>query len=153
MDDSVKLADFVTNLNFSELSPKVIATALANGVSAHGIEMDDRKPSLGLHPGCQVIPAAMALAEKGHLDGKKLITAITAGYEVVIRVGEALPRPRRGLNSAAHKGIWGSVAASTKILGLNKKQTLNAFGIAGFVVSGISDYSDVGELSELVRVS
>ena len=126
--------------------------ALANGVAAHGIEMDDRKPSLGLHPGCQVIPSALGLAEKLHLDGKTLITAITAGYEVIFRVGRAIPRPRRGINSAAHKGVWGSVAASTKTLGLNKAQTLNAFGLAGFMASGISDYSEDGSTSMMKRL-
>jgi 2-methylcitrate dehydratase PrpD len=126
--------------------------ALANGVAAHGIEMDDRKPSLGLHPGCQVIPSALALSEKLHLDGKKLITAITAGYEMIFHVGKAIPRPRRGINSAAHKGVWGSVAASTKALGLNKTQTLNAFGLAGFMASGISDYSEDGSTSMMKRL-
>ena len=75
--------------------------ALVNGVAAHRIEMDDRKPSLGLHPGCQVIPSALALGEKVHIGGKQLISAVTAGYEVVFRVGKAIPRPRRGINSAA----------------------------------------------------
>jgi len=126
--------------------------ALANGVAAHGIEMDDRKPSLGLHPGCQVIPSALALAEKIHLDGKSLIGAITAGYEVIFRVGKAIPRPRRGINSAAHKGVWGSVAASAKALSLNKTQTLNAFGLAGFMASGISDYSEDGSTSMMKRL-
>jgi 2-methylcitrate dehydratase PrpD len=126
--------------------------ALANGLAAHGIEMDDRKPSLGLHPGCQVIPSALALAEKLHLDGQKLITAIVAGYEVIFRVGKAIPRPPRGINSAAHKGVWGSVAASTKVLGLSKTQTLNAFGLAGFMASGISDYSEDGSTSMMKRL-
>ena len=126
--------------------------ALVNGVAAHGIEMDDRKPSLGLHPGCQVIPSALALGEKVRIDGKKLITAITAGYEVVFRVGKAIARPRRGINSAAHKGVWGSVAASSKTLGLDKEQTLNAFGLAGFMASGISDYSEDGSTSMMKRL-
>jgi len=126
--------------------------ALVNGVAAHGIEMDDRKPSLGLHPGCQVIPSALALGEKAHIDGSKLITAITAGYEIIFRVGKVIPRPRRGFNSAAHKGVWGSVAAGSKALGLDKEQTLNAFGIAGFMASGISEYSEEGSTSMMKRL-
>jgi 2-methylcitrate dehydratase PrpD len=126
--------------------------ALVNGVAAHGIEMDDRKPSLGLHPGCQVIPSAIALGEKVHIDGKHLISAITAGYEVVFRVGRAVPRPRRGINSAAHKGVWGSVASSCKVLRLDKKQTLSAFGIAGFMAAGISEYAEDGSTSMIKRL-
>jgi 2-methylcitrate dehydratase PrpD len=126
--------------------------ALVNGVAAHGIEMDDRRPDIGLHPGCQVVPAALALCEKGHRAGKTLLTAIVAGYELVFRVGKAVPRPRRGINSAAHKGVWGAVAASCKALGLDHQQTLNAFGIAGFTASGISDYSENGATSMMKRL-
>ncbi len=126
--------------------------ALVNGAAAHGIEMDDRKPSLGLHPGCQVIPSALALGEKVRIDGKKLITAITAGYEIIFRVGKAIPRPRRGINSAAHKGVWGSVAASCKTLDLDQEHTLSAFGIAGFMAAGISDYSEDGSTSMMKRL-
>ncbi len=126
--------------------------ALANGVAAHGIEMDDRKPQIGLHPGCQVIPSGLALAEKLHVDGRELITAIATGYEVILRVGKAIPRLRRGMNSAGHKGVWGAVAASSKVLGLTTDQTLNAFGLAGFVASGVSDYSEDGSNSMMKRL-
>lgn len=126
--------------------------ALVNGVSAHGIEMDDRKPQLGLHPGSQIIPAAMAAAEKIHADGKRFLTAVVLGYEVAFRVGKAVPRPILGLNSAEHKGIWGAVAAASKALGFNREQTLNAFGIAGSMASGISEHSQDSDHSMSKRL-
>lgn len=114
--------------------------ALANGVAAHGIEFDDRKPEFGLHPGCQVIPAAVAAAEHAHASGRQLLTGVTAGYEVIFRVGRASPKLKAGLNAAAHRGVWGAVAASCNVLGLDEAQTRNAFGIAGSMASGISQY-------------
>lgn len=115
--------------------------ALVNGVSAHGIEMDDRKPTLGLHPGSSIIPVAIAASEKTNANGKTLLTAIVAGYETAFRIGKAVPKQLPGVNSAAHKGIWGATAAASKVLELDVDQTLNAFGIAGFMASGISEYS------------
>ncbi len=50
--------------------------AFVNGTFGHGCEFDDLGPKVGRgHPGCVVIPAAIALCEKGHASGKDLITA------------------------------------------------------------------------------
>ena len=115
--------------------------ALANGVAAHGMELDDRKPSAHLHPGSHVIPATLAAAETVGCDGKTLVVAVVAGYETSIRVGMAVPQQRKGINSAQHKGIWGAVAAACKAMSMDEEQTLNAFGVAGSLASGISEYS------------
>jgi 2-methylcitrate dehydratase PrpD len=48
--------------------------------------------------------------------------------------------------------VCGSVAASTKTLGFNKTQTLNAFGLAGFMASGISDYAEDASTSLMKRL-
>ena len=43
-----------------------------------------------LHPGVTVIPAAITVAERHGNTGRALLESIVAGYEVVMRVGEAL---------------------------------------------------------------
>jgi hypothetical protein len=77
--------------------------ALANGTMAHGIDADDSgaRPSWA-HPGSCIIPAAYAAAEDERVDGRQLITALLAGYEVCCRVDSAAyPGPRdRGLSFA-----------------------------------------------------
>ncbi len=126
------------------LSPRTAAhyAALINGTAAHGIEMDDRKPALTLHTGSMTIPAALAVGEKTQADGREVLTAIVAGYEVPFRVARAMPLwTDRGLHPAGHKGIWGSVAAASKVLDLDKDQMLNAFGLAGSMASGIWEFS------------
>ncbi|MBI2858615.1 MAG: MmgE/PrpD family protein, partial [Chloroflexi bacterium] len=116
--------------------------ALVNGTAAHGIEMDDRFGALSIHTGAMTIPAALAAAEKAHATGKRLLESIVMGYEVAFRVGRAVPlQTERGLHPAGHKGIWGAVAASTKALGLDEEQAINAFGIAGSMASGIWEFS------------
>ncbi|MFC1987433.1 MmgE/PrpD family protein [Chloroflexota bacterium] len=116
--------------------------SLINGTAAHGIEMDDRHPSLSMHTGAMTIPAALAVCEKAYANGKTMLMAIVVGYEAAFRVGKSVPlQIDRGLHPAGHKGVWGSVAAVSKALSLNNEQTLDAFGIAGSLASGILEFS------------
>src|SRR5207237_9300187 len=64
--------------------------ALANGVAAHGLEMDDVENRSSLHPGVVVFPAALALAEQLDASPEDFSAAVVAGYEVTLRVGAAL---------------------------------------------------------------
>ena len=68
---------------------RVADAALVNGTSAHAFELDDYH-NAKLHPGAVVVPAAVAMAEKTGADGAALVTAIVAGYEVMIRTSLAL---------------------------------------------------------------
>jgi 2-methylcitrate dehydratase PrpD len=64
--------------------------ALANGTAAHAVELDDVTTESSLHPGVAVIPAAVALAQELGSSSVRLLEAIVAGYEVTMRVGNAL---------------------------------------------------------------
>ncbi|MGH3757003.1 MmgE/PrpD family protein [Actinophytocola sp.] len=114
--------------------------ALANGTAAHGIEMDDRIPTAELHPGSMVVPAALAVAEAARMAGRELLAAVVAGYEAGIRVGYAV-RTRPGIHSPGHKGVWATVAAAGRALGLDAQGMQDAFGLAGSMASGITEFS------------
>src|ERR1700757_4343693 len=59
-----------------------IGAALANGVLAHADETDDsHAPSLS-HPGCAVVPAALAVGETLGVDGRHFLRAVALGYDV-----------------------------------------------------------------------
>jgi 2-methylcitrate dehydratase PrpD len=64
--------------------------ALVNGTSSHSIEMDDVTTTSSLHPGVSAFPAALALAEELDAPPRDVITAVVAGYEVIMRVGDAI---------------------------------------------------------------
>jgi 2-methylcitrate dehydratase PrpD len=114
--------------------------ALANGTAAHGIEMDDRVPAAELHPGAIVVPAALAAAESAGAGGRELLAAVVAGYESGIRVGYAV-RTRTGIHPPGHKGVWAAVAAAGRALGLDAQAMQDAFGLAGSMASGITEFS------------
>src|SRR5258706_10920845 len=64
--------------------------ALANGVLGHAFELDNlRQPSMGIHHGSTLIPAALAVGEEVHASGRDMLTAVVAGSEVMSRIGLA----------------------------------------------------------------
>src|SRR5205807_890738 len=64
--------------------------ALANGMLAHADETDDsHAPSL-THPGCGVVPAALAMAEREQANGTAFLRAVALGYDVGCRMTMAL---------------------------------------------------------------
>jgi len=118
-------------------------SALANGTSGHAVEMDDVNNEASLHPGVVVFPAALAAGEMVGGTGKKMIEAVVAGYEVVIRLGKALGPEnsyRRGFHPTGTCGGFGSSMAVSKTLGLTQGEMTNALGIAGSQAAGSMEY-------------
>jgi 2-methylcitrate dehydratase PrpD len=121
--------------------------ALANGASAHAIEMDDVTSKSSLHPAVAVFPAALALAEELSASPDSLLVAAIAGYEVTMRLGNALNPASayaRGFHPTGVAGAFGATAAGASLLGLGPDQFANALGIAGTMASGSLEYLSGG---------
>lgn len=117
--------------------------ALANGVAAHGLEMDDVENNSSLHPGVVVFPAALALAEQTGASPADFYAAVVAGYEVTLRAGAALNPAsayERGFHPTAVCGTLGAAAASARLLHLSPELTNMALGIAGSMAAGSMAY-------------
>jgi 2-methylcitrate dehydratase PrpD len=63
-----------------------IEAALANGVLAHSDETDDSHAPSQSHPGCAVVPAALAVGEKFAITGNHFLRAVALGYDIGPRV-------------------------------------------------------------------
>src|SRR5216117_346255 len=100
-----------------------IEAALANGVMAHADETDDSWPS-GWHPGCNVVPAALATGEKFGITGMHFVRAVTLGYDIGARVLIALRPGVFDTHKSTHSigGIFGAAAAAGCAAGLNPQQ-------------------------------
>ena len=121
--------------------------ALANGTFVKPNELDDVENSSSLHPGAPVWPVILALGEKYHVDGKRLITAAVLGYETIIRLGQAInyaEHYKRGFHPSSTCGHFAATVAASKLLDLNKDQMMNALGIAGSQTSGSFRYIVAG---------
>ena len=117
--------------------------AFANGVAAHGLEMDDVENRSSLHPGVVVFPGALALSEQLGSSPADFYAAVVAGYEVTLRVGAALNPAsayERGFHPTAVCGTFGAAAASARLLGLTPEETNMALGIAGSMAAGSMAY-------------
>ena len=66
-----------------------INAALANGMLAHADETDDSHVGARTHIGCSIVPASLAMAERGGRDGEALLRAIVLGYDVAARIKQA----------------------------------------------------------------
>ena len=113
---------------------------LANGTFIHSFEMDDLHRVGVIHPGSEAIPAADALVRHvGAVDGKRLLTAVVAGYEVGCRVGMTggAAQLRRGFHPSATSGTFAAGAAAAKMLRLNPDKTVHALGISGTQAAGL----------------
>src|SRR5437588_1063073 len=117
--------------------------SLANGIAAHGLEMDDVENRSSLHPGVVVFPAVLALAEQIGSQPADFYSAVIAGYEVTLRVGAALNPAssyERGFHPTAVCGTLGAAASSARLLRLSPEQTNMALGIAGSMAAGSMAY-------------
>ena len=63
---------------------------LAHATYIHGLELSDAAPRGTVHPGNEVVPVALAYAEKRGVGGAAVIPAVVAGYEIEIRFGRAV---------------------------------------------------------------
>src|SRR3954470_266019 len=64
--------------------------ALANGMLAHSDETDDSHTPTSQHPGCGIVSAALAMAERERQSGTALLRAVALGYDVSARMNPAL---------------------------------------------------------------
>ena len=87
--------------------------------------MDDVHKSSISHPAAPVISAAFSLAEYLESSGKDLIEAIVAGYDVMIRIGEAVSPSHYAIwHTTSTCGAFGAAAATAKLLHLDEVEPL-----------------------------
>ncbi|TMA10264.1 MAG: MmgE/PrpD family protein [Deltaproteobacteria bacterium] len=115
--------------------------ALVNGILAHADETDDTHWRSRTHPGCAIVPAAWAMAEKESRDGGALISAVVAGYDVGCRVTQALGAHQLGWHSThSIGGTFGAAAAASVLAGLDAQQIRWALSYAAQQASGVRSW-------------
>jgi 2-methylcitrate dehydratase PrpD len=100
-----------------------IEAALANGVLAHADETDDSWPG-GWHPGCNVVPAALAVGEQFGVSGMHFLRSVVLGYDVGARVLTTLRPGVSETHKSTHSiaGAFGAAAAAGCAAKLNAQQ-------------------------------
>ena len=115
--------------------------ALANGVMAHADETDDSHNASRSHPGCAIIPAALAVSEELGIDGARFLRALTLGYDVGTRVimamGGAQWSYETSLSTHSIAGTFCASAAAACAAGLDARQMRWALDYTAQQSSGI----------------
>jgi 2-methylcitrate dehydratase PrpD len=117
-----------------------VTAALANGMLAHADETDDSHAPSRTHPGCAVVPSALAVAESVHATGDDLLKAVVLGYDVATRLNYALgPEEFAGTSRSTHSfgGTFGAGAAAAALLRLDDLQTRHMLSFCAQQASGI----------------
>jgi 2-methylcitrate dehydratase PrpD len=119
-----------------------MTAAFANAGITHLREIDDAHRAAMLHPGVVAISPALALAPVLGLTRLQVLRAVVAGYEVSLRVGEALgTRHSATFHATATAGCLGAAASAGVALGLglglNSTQLHHALGIAATQAAGL----------------
>jgi 2-methylcitrate dehydratase PrpD len=123
------------------LTAAPVDAALANGVMAHADETDDSHNASRSHPGCAIVPAALAAGEELGIDGTRFVRAVTLGYDVGTRVvmamGGAEFSYENSLATHSIAGTFGAAAAAACAAGLNARQMRWALDYTAQQSSGI----------------
>lgn len=118
-----------------------VFAALVNAAASHYVEQDDVHNGSVFHPAAVVIAPALAVAQSIGASGAQLLTAVVAGYEVGIRVGEFLGRSHyKTFHTTATAGTLAAAAAVGRLLELAPQQMLHAFGSAGTQSAGVWEF-------------
>jgi len=120
-----------------------IGAAFANGYATNGIDIDDCAMYTKGHPGAQIFPTALAVAEKLGLGGQEMLTAMVVGYEIAHRAARCWHDHHQIYQAC---GSWGSVACAavaSNLLGLPPEQIKCALGIAEYHAPNLPMMRDV----------
>ena len=118
----------------------VALAALANATAGHAFELDDIHKESIVHPGSIALPVVAALAEsQGQVDGRRFLAAITVGYELGTRVGNAATMGLffRGFHPQGASGVFVAAGSAAHLMGLDAAQTRHALGIVGSQAGGL----------------
>jgi 2-methylcitrate dehydratase PrpD len=114
--------------------------ALANGALIGAFECE---PLTGSHASGTVLPAAMAVCQREHLDGRAFLTALALGFEVSARIARTAVglETSRGFHNPGTQGPFGAAAAVGKLYDFDQEALTNALGIAGSGSAGLLEFA------------
>ena len=145
-DETPQIAAMAGALGHSEESSIIgggrttlAGATLLNGFLITAVTMCDVHRSTLTHITPEVVPPALAIAERDGLSGRELMVALVAGSETATRIGLGLDFPefrKRGWHGPGVFGLFGSAAAVGRLRKFNGETMARAFGLAGSQSAG-----------------
>ena len=116
--------------------------AFVNGTAAHGEDFDDTFEGGPVHAGAVMVPGVLAACERHNPDGASALLGIAVGVETLCRLSLVAPKMvhKAGFHPTAVLGAMAAAAGIGAALKLDRRQIVDALGIAGSMASGIIEY-------------
>lgn len=112
---------------------------LLNGFLITAVTMCDTHTATMTHITPEVVPPALAIAERDDASGRDLLVALAAGMESMTRIGVGTDYPAfraRGWHGPGTLGPFGAAAAVGRLRGFDAETMAKAFGLAGSQSAG-----------------
>ncbi len=128
----------------TRLRAPLVEAAFANGMAAHADESDDSHEDSQTHPGCGVVPSAIAAAEESRCTGSALLAATVLGYEMTIRfaraIGSAMTFKASSLSSHAYGPLFGAGYAAGALMGFEETRFMALLNYLSQEASGLTTW-------------
>ena len=113
--------------------------ALLDAAAATAHDYDDTHLRTVIHATPPVAGALFSLARSRKVSGPQFLHALILGMETTCRLGNTVTpgHYERGWHITSTCGVFGAAAAAGKILALDEKQLIHAFGIAATQAAGL----------------
>jgi 2-methylcitrate dehydratase PrpD len=129
----------------------VSRAALANGAMIGAFECE---PLTGSHASGTVLPAALAVCQRDHREGKDFLLALAVGFEVSGRLQRSAVglENTRGFHNPGVQGPFGAAAAVGKLFGFDADTQASALGLAGSCAAGLLEFAWAGDDTKRVHL-
>lgn len=126
--------------------------AFVNAYQIHAQEYDCVHEPAVAHPMASVLAVLLAEASRGPVRGADFLAAVVAGVDVVAALGVAVKGPLKFFRPAT-AGIFGSIAAVSRLRRLSPEVGCNAFGYGLAFASGTMQAHVEGKPTLAVQVA
>ncbi|GAB1399125.1 MmgE/PrpD family protein [Aminivibrio sp.] len=118
-----------------------VNAAMALGIMAHSIELDDGHRWGTSHPAVAVIPAVLVMAERTGASFGEILKGIAIGYDVMLRAARAInpAHLKWGFHSTGTCGSLGAAAGCASILSLPAEEFAYAVSMGGLQSAGLQE--------------
>lgn len=129
----------------------VSRAALANGAMIGAFECE---PLTGSHAAGTVLPAALAISQREHRDGKAFLLSIAVGFELSGRLQKTAVglETKRGFHNPGIQGPFGAAAAVGKLFEFDAATLASALGLAGSCAAGLLEFAWAGDDTKRVHL-
>ncbi len=107
-----------------------IDAAALNASAGCWLELDEGNLTSNGHPGIQVIPTALAVAQELGKSGEEFLLACAIGYEICARIGSACDM-RMCIHPHGTYGVIGGAVAAARLQGVSRSEMRELINLAG----------------------